>query len=171
MGDPEPAGPRRLPTVVVVHPRERRSKCTVEPLRSRGDFVFVRFPDKVPVPLDGYVRLGIGGTQLSASDAASGLLVLDGTWKLVARMEPFYADLPVRSLPNVSTAYPRVSQLYEDPYGGLATVEAVYVALKLIGQSVRGVLDNYYWKDRFLELNGWNSNENGSSSRSCPDST
>jgi pre-rRNA-processing protein TSR3 len=117
---------------MVVHPRERRSKCTVEPLRSRDDFVFVRFPSKVPVVLDNYVRLGMDGPELSSEDAESGLLVLDGTWKLASRMEPFYSDLPVRSLPQIATAYPRVSQLYQDPSDGLATIEAVYMALKLM---------------------------------------
>lgn len=142
-------------TVMVVHPRERRSKCTVEPLRSRHDFLFVRFPEQVPVSLEGYVRLGMGGPELSASDADSGLLVLDGTWKLASKMEPFYADLPVRSLPPVVTAYPRVSQLYDDPGGGLATIEAVYAAFRMLQRPTDGLLDEYYWKDRFLAANGW----------------
>jgi pre-rRNA-processing protein TSR3 len=148
-----------FPTVMVVHPREKRSKCTVEPLRGRSDFVFVRFPDQCPVPLDGYVRLGLGGPELSPADASHGLLVLDGTWKLAARMEPFYSNLPVRSLPPVKTAYPRVSQLYEDPADGLATVEAIYLAHRILGRSLDGLLDQYYWKDQFLAMNGWSADE------------
>ena len=143
------------PTVLVIHPRERRSKCTVEPLRGRDDVVFVRFPDKVPVELDGYIRLGLGGPELSTEDAGCGLLVLDGTWKLAQRMQPFYSDLPVRTLPSVTTAYPRVSQLYEDPDGGLATIEAVYAAHRILGRSTDGLLDHYYWKNGFLEGNPW----------------
>ncbi|MCH2210924.1 MAG: hypothetical protein MK110_06450 [Fuerstiella sp.] len=150
----------RLPTVMVVHPRERRSKCTVEPLRGRNDFLFVRFPNKAPISLDRYIRLGIGGQELSESDSDSGLLVLDGTWKLVARMEPFYSELPVRSLPTVATAYPRVSQLYQDPAEGLATIEAVYVAHRLMRRDVGGLLEQYHWKDEFLGLNGWTVDQN-----------
>ena len=165
MADPDPSNLRQLPTVVVVHPRERRSKCTAEPLRGRDDFLFVRFPDKVPVSLDSYIRLGIGGPELSDADAHRGLLVLDGTWKLVANMEPCYADLPVRSLPRISTAYPRVSRLYEDPSAGLATVEALYVALKLLQRTIDGLLDQYHWKDRFLEINGWSGDHDAVSSR------
>ncbi len=149
------------PTVMVVHPREKRSKCTVEPLRGRDDFVFVRFPDPCPVPLEGYVRLGLGGPELSPEDADHGLLILDGTWKLAARMEPFYKDLPVRSLPPVKTAYPRVSQLYQDPAGGLATIEAVYLAHQIMGRSLDGLLDEYYWKDEFLAVNGWSDTQAG----------
>lgn len=155
MAEPAVEAPRWPPTVMVVHPRERRSKCTVEPLRGRDDFHFVRFPDEVSIPLDGYVRLGMGGAVLSPDDTHSGLLVLDGTWKLASKMEPFYADLPVRSLPDVTTAYPRVSQLYDDPGGGLATIEAVFTAFRLLQRPTDGLLDQYYWKDQFLEANGW----------------
>jgi len=158
MRDQVPGDRAYPPTVMVIHPRERRSKCTVEPLRGRDDFVFVRFPAKVPVALDGYVRLGMGGPLLSEDDKQCGLLVLDGTWKLVSRMEPFYTDLPVRSLPEAATAYPRASRLYEDPIGGLATIEAVYAGLRLMRRPVDGLLDQYHWKDRFLELNDWTSN-------------
>lgn len=143
------------PTIIVVHPKERRSKCSVEPLRGRDDFVFVRFPNAVTLPLDNYIRLGIGGEVLSETDANAGLLVLDGTWKLAARMEPFYSQLPVRTLPPIKTAYPRTSKIFEDPSGGLATVEAVYAALHIMNRSVDGILDDYHWKTEFLELNGW----------------
>lgn len=143
------------PTIIVVHPKERRSKCSVEPLRGRDDFVFVRFPDPVPLPLNNYVRLGIGGKVLSAADAQAGLLVLDGTWKLAQRMEPFYADLPVRSLPPLTTAYPRTSYVFPDPSEGLATVEAVYAALRMMNRPVHDLLNDYYWKQQFLQRNGW----------------
>lgn len=142
------------PTIIVVHPREKRSKCTVEPLRGRPDFVFWTFPEKGSEPLDGYVRLGLGGPQLSPADADHGLLVLDGTWRLASRMEPMFADLPVRSLPDWKTAYPRTSKLFEDPVQGLATIEAVYLAYKLLGRDTTGLLDEYYWADEFLRLNG-----------------
>lgn len=32
------------PTIIVVHPKERRSKCTAEPLRDRDGFVFWTYP-------------------------------------------------------------------------------------------------------------------------------
>ncbi|MHC4876709.1 MAG: ribosome biogenesis domain-containing protein [Planctomycetota bacterium] len=141
------------PTVIVVHPREKRSKCSVEPLRGRDDFVFWTFPDRGPESLDGYIRLGLGGPELSAADAEHGLLVLDGTWRLAARMEPFYLEQPVRTLPALRTAYPRTSKLFDDPTGGLATIEAVYAALKILGRDTTGLLDDYRWGQEFLELN------------------
>ena len=143
------------PTIIVIHPREKRSKCSVEPLRGRTDFVFVRFPDPVTTSLDGYVRLGLGGPELSAADADSGLLVLDGTWKLAAKMEPTYEHVPVRTLPATETAYPRKSKIYEDPTGGLATVEAVYAALRILGRADETILNEYRWKDEFLQRNNF----------------
>lgn len=143
------------PTIIVIHPKEKRSKCSVEPLRGRDDFIFWKFPKQGEQPLDNYVRLGLGGPILgeSESDKEGGLLVLDGTWKLAGKMEADYQDVPIRSLPPWQTAYPRHSKLYEDPQSGLATIEAVFIALHLMGRPTDGLLDEYYWKEKFLELN------------------
>jgi pre-rRNA-processing protein TSR3 len=141
--------------VIVWHPREKRSKCSVEPLRENPAFLFVKFPSPMPVLLSNYVRIGIGGPLLSQEDADSGLLLLDGTWKLAARMEPFYTHVKVRSLPPIHTAYPRKSFVYPDPNEGLATIEALYAAMRIVGQDTTGILDHYYWKDQFLALNQW----------------
>lgn len=142
-----------LPTVIVVHPKEKRRKCTVEPLRGRDGFSFWTYPRRGPEPLVGYVRLGLGGPELSEADAAAGLLVLDGTWRLAGRMEDDYSSVPIRTLPAWETAYPRVSKLFDDPLGGLATIEAVFVAYTVLGRSVDGLLNEYHWRDKFLALN------------------
>lgn len=141
------------PTIIVVHPRERRSKCSVEPLRGRPGFAFWSFPDHGPEPLHGYVRLGLGGKPLTPEDSGRGLVVLDGTWKYAARMEADYADLPVRSLGPWVTAYPRKSKTYADPAAGLATIEAIYAAYVQMGRDRTGLLDQYHWGRGFLALN------------------
>jgi len=143
------------PTVIVVHPRERRSKCSVECLRDRDGFVFCTFPHPVPIDITRYVRLGIGGPILSEADTDRGLLLLDGTWRLAARMEPFYQHIEVRSLPVVQTAYPRKSEVYADPSEGLATIEALYAASRLLKRDTTGLLDHYHWREQFLSLNPW----------------
>ena len=146
--------PDHPPTIIVVHPKERRSKCSVEPLRGRADFVFWKWPRRGPQPLENYVRLGLGGPILSPADADRGLLVLDGTWKLAGKMEADYADLPVRGLPDGwKTAYPRTSKLSDDPASGLATIEAIYAAHVALGRDRDGLLDEYYWRDEFLARN------------------
>jgi pre-rRNA-processing protein TSR3 len=149
------------PTVILVHPRERRSKCSVEPLRDRSGYLFVRWPDPVPVSLEGYVRLGLGGPLLSAADCNSGLLLLDGTWRLVANMVSHCRDLPIRSLPPIQTAYPRRSILHQDPTGGLSTIEALYAAYRILGRNTEGLLDRYHWRHEFLRMNGWSEEQQG----------
>ena len=141
------------PTIIVVHPRERRSKCTVEPLRGRDGFRFWTFPEIGPESLAGYVRLGLGGTELSPADRHRGLLVLDGTWRLTERMAPAFAALPVASLGAWRTAYPRTSKLFEDPAAGLATIEALFAAFRQMGRDTSGLLDAYRWRTEFLALN------------------
>lgn len=141
------------PTIFVVHPKERPSKCSVEPLRGRDEFVFVRYgTDNLP-DLSNYVRLGLGGPILSGADADKGLLVLDGTWHLAGKMDRDFADVTLRSLPPWRTAYPRVSKLRQDPPEGLATIEALYAAFTILGRATNGLLDDYHWADEFLGLN------------------
>lgn len=141
------------PTIIVVHRRENRKKCSVEPLRGQDGFVFWTYPDDGPELLDGYVRLGIGGPVLSDSDRNCGLLVIDGTWRLAERMEKKYARLPVRSLPPCQTAYPRVSKVFDDPAAGLATIEAIYLAYHLLGRDTSTLLGHYRWRDEFVKKN------------------
>lgn len=141
------------PTVIVVHPKERRRKCTVNPLRGQAGFVFWKYPKAGPEPLENYVRLGMDGPPLSSSDADSGLLILDGTWRFADVMEYDFSEVPVRSLPPWQTAYPRVSKLFDDPAGGLATIEALFAAYKIMGRDCEQLLDDYDWADEFLRLN------------------
>jgi pre-rRNA-processing protein TSR3 len=141
------------PTIIVVHPKERRSKCSVAPLRGRAGFVFWKHPRRGPEPLDGYVRLGLGGPQLTPQDHNRGLLILDGTWRYAAAMERDYTSLPVRSLGPWQTAYPRTSKLFEDPDAGLATIEALVAAYIQMGRPIDGLLDHYQWREQFIELN------------------
>jgi len=137
-----------------VHPSERRSKCSVEPLRGRAGFAFSTFAVDDPPDVSGYVRLGLGGPVLSRNtDGEAGLLILDGTWRYAARMEVSYANVAVRGLPPFRTAYPRTSKLFDNPEGGLATIEAVFAAHLILGRPVERLLDAYHWKEEFLDLN------------------
>jgi pre-rRNA-processing protein TSR3 len=141
------------PTIIVVHRAEKRSKCSVEPLRKTGQFVFWRYPKRGAESLEGYVRLGLGGPQLSAEDHDRGLVLLDGSWRWAAKMEKSYADVSVRGLGPWVTAYPRQSRVFEDPAEGLATIEALFAALCQMGRPVQGLLDSYHWGELFLQRN------------------
>jgi pre-rRNA-processing protein TSR3 len=143
------------PTVIVRHTHENPRKCSILPLRGWPDLVFLSYPVKSRPELGAYVRLAAEGPALSAVDAPSGLLLLDGSWRWAGAMTRDFVDVPPRSLSGYRTAYPRVSRQGTDPDNGLASVEALYVAYRLLGRPTEGMLDHYRWAKEFLRINGW----------------
>jgi pre-rRNA-processing protein TSR3 len=114
------------------------------------------YPLKQSLNLDDYVRLAAEGPEFSVADANSGLLLLDASWRWATTMTGAFENVPARSLHGYKTAYPRVSKQGTDPAHGLATVEALYIAHRILGRSTLGLLDHYHWRDEFLRLNCWN---------------
>jgi pre-rRNA-processing protein TSR3 len=142
------------PTIIVRHPHENPRKCSVLPLRGRADVLFLSYPVTERPALDGYLRLAAEGPPLSASDAGKGILLLDGSWRWAAAMTRDFVEVPPRSLHGWHTAYPRVSKLGTDPDNGLASIEALFAAYRLLGRPTTGLLDHYYWAEEFLRANG-----------------
>jgi pre-rRNA-processing protein TSR3 len=139
------------PTVIIRHPKEKRSKCSLTPLEGRADLEYRRARPGFEFSATGYTVLGLDAPVLSAGDAKRPLLLLDSTWRLLPDLEACLVGDPVRrSLPEVKTAYPRVSKLVPDPLGGLASVEALYLARLLLGQRDDSLLAGYYWREEFL---------------------
>ena len=66
-----------------------------------------------------------------------------------------FQHVPPRSLHGFVTAYPRVSKLGTDPDNGLASIEALYIAYRLLGRPTVGLLDHYHWTGAFLTANGF----------------
>ena len=141
-----------LQDVILRHPRERKSKCTLKPLRLRDDLRFYNARPGFRFDATGYVLLTLDAPALSASDAGLPLLLLDSTWRLLPSLEVCVTGNPVRrSLPAaLQTAYPRSSKISSDPLPGLASVEALYAARRLQGRPTTGLLDHYHWRDQFL---------------------
>lgn len=136
---------------IIRHPKERRSKCSLTPLEGRGDLEFFRARSGWRFEASGYTVLGLNAPVLSEADAERPLLMLDSTWRLLPQLESCLVGEGVRrSLPSVPTAYPRVSKVTEDPLGGLASVEALFLARLLIGQRDDSLLEGYYWREDFL---------------------
>ena len=140
-------------TVIVRNPRENPRKCSILPLRGRPDLLFLTHPVAERPALDGYVRLAADGPELSISDATSGLLLLDGSWRRADSMSRAYEEVPPRSLHRFRTAYPRSSKQGTDPPNGLASVEALFLAYYILGRPTEGLLDHYRWAEEFLRLN------------------
>ena len=138
--------------VVIRHPKEKKSKCSLQPLVGRNDIRFLLASPGFRFDATGYLLLRIDAPPISPRDACLPLLLLDSTWRLLPQLEATLCGDPVpRSLPpSIRTAYPRVSKIRPDPVRGLASVEALYAARLLAGRPVDGLLDHYHWRDAFL---------------------
>ncbi len=145
------------PTIVIRHRLENLKKCSLRGLEGREDFQFITYPYTTLPNLNSYILLCLDGAPLSEADAPYGLLILDATWRYAAKMlKPFenHPQLIYRSLPaHYRTAYPRRQEDCPDPSRGLASIEAIFLSYRLLGRKTAGLLDNYYWKEQFLNVN------------------
>ena len=145
------------PTLIYRHKRENPAKCSLTPLEGRSDMIFLTYPyDPLP-DLSAYLVLQVGAEPLTPDDAQKGLLLIDATWNLAAVMERACPKIEARSLPShFCTAYPRRQTGCPDPARGLASVEALYLAYRILQRPADDLLDGYYWKEAFLTLNRLN---------------
>lgn len=149
-------------TIIVRHTRENLKKCSLRGLEKKPEFLFFTYPDcaqgKEKLPdLSNFLLLDLAGAPLSPSDCDKGLILLDATWRLAKKMSEQIKDLQSverRSMPGgFQTAYPRRQDDCPDPMSGLASIEALYIAFFIMGRPCDCLLDNYYWKEQFLEIN------------------
>jgi pre-rRNA-processing protein TSR3 len=117
--------------------------------------LFFSYPLDRPLDLTGYVRLAALAPVLTSADASAGILLLDGSWNRASAMNRAFTHVPPRSLVGYQTAYPRVSKRGTDPLHGLASVEALYIAYRVLGRSTAGLLTHYAWAQEFCRLNGF----------------
>lgn len=105
-----------------------------------------------------HLLLAVDAPPLQKEDAERGIFIVDATWRYAAQMlkHPELQKMEMRSIPqDYRTAYPRCQQDCPDPERGLASIEAIYIAYKILGHSTEGLLDGYYWRDLFLKKNGF----------------
>lgn len=141
-------------TTVIRHPKERISKCSLRFLHDRPEMTFLRGKPDTIFDATGFIQLAVDAPPLSLADAGKPLLLLDSTWRWLPQIEACVTGEAIkRSIPgNLRTAYPRVSKVFDDPTGGLASIEALYVARKLLGDDDPELLHGYHWKAEFLEI-------------------
>jgi pre-rRNA-processing protein TSR3 len=143
------------PTVILRHQRENLKKCSLRGLEKRPDFKFYQYPHGLLPELSGYITLALDAPPLTLDDRDCGLFILDSTWRYAEKMLKFaerQGFLNKRSIPiNFRTAYPRRQEDCPDPELGLASIEAIYIAYKILGRDVAGLLDYYHWKEPFLK--------------------
>lgn len=145
------------PTVVLRHHKENLKKCSLRGLEVREDFCFFSYPKAILPDLSGYILLAIDAPPLTTQDAQRGLLVLDATWRYAEKMLQFAEPIPnlvKRSIPSeYRTAYPRYQTDCPDPERGLASIEAIYISYLILGRDPTSLLNNYYWRDLFIQKN------------------
>lgn len=145
------------PTFVIRHRLENLNKCSLRGLENRSDFIFWQYPYKELPSLNEYIILTLDAPILEPTDSNHGLLLIDATWRYAAKMiKPLLnqSHFHYRSLPShFQTAYPRYQTDCPDPKRGLASIEALYAAYHILNRDTAGLLDFYYWKDQFLNLN------------------
>ncbi len=142
----------RTLVTVIRHAKERISKCSLRHLHARAGFTFLRARPGFRFDASGFTMLAVDAPVLSSTDAGRPLLLLDSTWRYLPQLTACVHGASVaRSVPrDIVTAYPRASRVFEDPEFGLASVEALYVALRLLGEDDPTLLDGYHWQAQFL---------------------
>lgn len=145
------------PTVILRHRKENLKKCSLRGLETREDISFYTYPKDYLPEMEGAILLKLGAPILSKADNPCTLFLIDGTWRY---SELMYSQLPPsqtfreRSLPpGLVTAYPRKQEDCVNKERGLASVEALFAAYYILGRDTQGLLDEYYWKNAFLEKN------------------
>ncbi len=137
-------------TLILRHRKENLKKCSLRGLETREDFLFFTYPKQTLPDLSKHLLLAVDAPPLTFDDQNSGLLLIDGTWRYAEIMGKSVSCPVKRSIPShYQTAYPRRQEVI----GGLASIEALYIAYHLLGRETRGLLDCYHWKEKFLELN------------------
>jgi len=158
--NPQPWCP--LQFEIIVDHSETANKCTIVPLGYRPDFKIRRFMNGKPMALTSTILLHPNGKPLNEFTAAHPALPLvsiaaiDSVWR---RVEPIlkWVEKPLPELVSIpkefATAYPRQSKKNLDPDGGLATIEALFIAATFFGVDDLSLLSEYYFAPKFLEIN------------------
>lgn len=144
---------------IIVDHGETPNKCTITPLAYRADFK-LHFQPPRGLALSADLLLHPEGVELNASFRSHFpvklLGAIDCVWRrLPPLLESLSGPLPqLVSIPqDFLTAYPRISKKDYDPSGGLATIEALFIAGALLGQPDLSLLREYFFADRFLAMN------------------
>lgn len=146
--------PSELDVWILRDPRESTRKCSLTPLRGFPGVRFLTFQPGLALECGGRLLLHPDGDEFGPADSGSPLLLVDCCWRRLETLLKTVRGEPVRRrLPALETAYPRRSRSFPDPERGLASIEALYGALALLGQPRPELLQGYRWSAEFLALN------------------
>ncbi len=144
----------QIDVLILRDPRESKRKCSLTPLAGLEAIRFVEYRRERTLQAGSRILLHPDGEELGPRDRADGLLLIDCAWRRVpSLLATVEGDLVHRRLPPLVTAYPRRSKTFEDPAAGLASVEALYAALSILGAPREDILAAYPFREAFLERN------------------
>ena len=145
------------PIIIYRHRKENLKKCSLQGLEKNESYFFYTYPkEPLPINIENPIVLDISAkTILSSADHVKGLILIDATWRYADKMmNTLPSSYERRSLPKGwQTAYPRKQTQCPNPKEGLASIEALYIALKIMKRDVSQLLNDYYWKKKFLMNN------------------
>jgi pre-rRNA-processing protein TSR3 len=142
---------------IIVDHGETSNKCTILPLRYRSDFHISQVPKGFSLEAD--ILLHPQGLPLhnfvDSRPTIGRVAAIDCIWR---RLEPIlqriHAPQIQVSIPDgFVSAYPRVSKRDYDPSGGLATIEALFIAAAFLGHWDLTLLREYFFAEKFLSMN------------------
>ncbi len=134
--------------------RESARKCSLTPLRGLPGITFRTWRPDRRYSVGRRILLHPSGSPLRPEDSGADLLLIDCAWRRLAHaLSTLDGELLHRSLPPLASSYPRHSKLFSDPDDGLASVEALYAALWILGERREDLLADYRFKAPFLERN------------------
>jgi len=143
-----------LDVLILRDPREAAKKCSLTPLRGMPGIEIVGYDSSRRLSAGKRLFLSPEGELISERDRGLSLLLIDCAWRKVpSLLKTIDGELIPRRLPPLVTAYPRKSMVFEDPLEGLASVEALYAALALLGEVHPELLAQYHWREQFLAAN------------------
>jgi pre-rRNA-processing protein TSR3 len=143
-----------LDVLILRDPREAAQKCSLTPLRGKAGIRFVTYDSARRLDAGRRLFLSPEGELIGERDRGLPLLLVDCAWRKVpALLRTIDGELVPRRLPPLVTAYPRKSIVFQDPHEGLASVEALYAALALLGEVHPELLASYHWREAFLGAN------------------
>lgn len=136
--------------------RESAKKCSLMPLRGREGIEIRRYASDRTCDGSGRILLHPDAPALTPEDDGHGLLILDSSWTRLPKLVERVVGEPIRrSLPRLVTAYPREGKIVKNPDGGLASVEALFAALCVLGFRDESLLDQYHFAEEFFRRNPW----------------
>lgn len=141
-----------MKVVVLKDYHENEKKCSILPLKGRPEFEFVDFKEFDSYDFSGLTMLHPEGEPIDKLGKETKLLIVDSNWtkarRKYTRLEKF--NLKKIRIDGFQTAYPW--KKYAPP-NTLCSIEALFVARLLAGIYDPEIMNHYYYKDKFLELN------------------